>query len=285
MIRTILAAMDNARQNRSLYKEALALASSMRARVVVISVTPEYEGNMNRLFLDNPDQQLKAPFQSILDEAKQYASSLGLSMQTIPRVGKPPVEIVLAARQEQADLILLGCSKRIQVERLLLGSTTLGVIAGSPCDTLLVPEDAEIKFDRILVHVNGGVPETEPAYRQAIKLAASYGSEIHALYVTDIPTDRTFRYGVLGEAEKEGWNILKQFVARCEQFDIPVVAAVRGNSTEQCILSYAADHDINLIVLGYQADSSGVDLFCGNTVEHVASQTVCPILVTRKRQG
>ena len=284
MIRTILAAMDNARQNRSLYKEALALASSMRARVVVISVTPEYEGNMHRLFMDNADQQLKAFSQNILHEAKEYASSLGLSMQTIHRIGKPSVEILLAAQQERADVILLGCSKRMQVERLLLGSTTLGVIANSPCATLLVPEDGEIQFDRILVHVHSG-PETEKVCQQAIDLAASYGSEIHALYVTDIPTDRSFRYGVLGEAEKEGWNILKQFVARCEQLDIPVVAAMRGNITEQCILTYAMEHDINLIVLGYQADASGVDLFCGNMVEHVASRTSCPVLVTRTRQG
>ena len=284
MIRTILAAMDNAWENRSLYKEALALASSMRARVVVISVSPEYEGNMNRLFLDNADRQLEAPLQNVLHEAKQYALSLGLNMQTIHRVGKPRVEIVLAARQEQADLILLGCSKRMQLEKILLGSTTLSVIADSPCDTLLVPEDAEIKFDRILVHVNGSL-EMEPVCREAIDLAVSYGSEVHALYVTDIPIDRSFRYGVLGEAEKEGWNILKEFVARCEQLDIPVIAAMRGNSTEQCILSYAVEQNINLIVLGYQADSSGVDLFCGNTVEHVASRASCPVLVTRIRQG
>jgi hypothetical protein len=79
-VKTILAAMNNSKENRSLFKEALALASSMRARVVLVSVTPEYEGNMNRFFLNDAGRQLKAPFEEILMEAEEYATSLGLSM-------------------------------------------------------------------------------------------------------------------------------------------------------------------------------------------------------------
>ena len=72
-VKTILAAMDNSEENSSLFKEALCLASSMRARVVVVSITPEYEGNMDRLFLDDAGTQFKEPFQKTLREAEEYA--------------------------------------------------------------------------------------------------------------------------------------------------------------------------------------------------------------------
>jgi nucleotide-binding universal stress UspA family protein len=281
-VKTVLAAMNNSQENRSLFKEALALASSMRARVVVVSVTPEYEGNMNRFFLNDADQQLKAPFQEILREADEYATSLGLSMETVHRRGKPDEEICAVAYEVNADLILLGCAKRMQVERMLLGRTTVEVIINSPCDVLLIPEDGELRFDRILAGLDGSAASTEAGLR-AIDIARSYGSELHALYVTNIPTDRSLRYGITRDAEKKGWKILKAFVSQGKEQDIPVIAAIRGNIPEDCLAAYAQEKNIHLIILGSQTDSLGLDMFCGSVVERIVSLTPCPVLVAKMR--
>jgi len=274
--------MNNSQENRSLFKEALALASSMRARVVVLSVTPEYEGNMNRFFLNNADQQLKAPFEEVLRDADEYATSLGLSMQTIHRTGKPDEQICSVAYEINADLVLLGCAQRIQLERMLLGRTTVEVIINSPCDVLLIPEEGELRFARILVGIDGSIGSTEGG-RRAIDIAKSYGSEIHALYVTNIPIDRSLRYGVTREAEQQGWKILKEFVAQAKEQDVSVITAVRGNIPEDCLATYAEDNEIHLIVLGSQTNSMGLDMICGSVVERIVSKTPCPILVAKRR--
>ncbi len=280
-VKTILTAINNSQENRSLFKEALALASSMRARVIAISVTPGYEGNMNRFFLKQAEQQLNEPLQKTLREAKEYATSLGLQMSAVHRTGKPCDEIIAVANEESADLILLGCAKRLQVERMLLGRTTAEVIMNGPCDVLLIPEDAEIRFDKILVGISGSAASIH-AGRRAIDLAATYGGEVHALYVTDIPTDRALRYGVMSDAEKKGWNILKDFVSRGEELDVPVITAVKGNMPEACLVKYAREKDIHLIVLGSKTRSLGFDMFFGSVIEHVTSLAPCPILVTKK---
>lgn len=274
--------MNNSQENRSLFKEALALASSMRARVVLVSVTPEYEGDMNRFFMSDADQQLKAPFEEVLREADEYATSLGLSMQTIHRIGKPGEQICSVAYEIKADLVLLGCAQRIQIERMLLGRTTVEVIINSPCDVLLIPEEGELRFDKILAGIDGSVPSAEAGQR-AIDVAKSYGSEIHALYVTNIPTDRSLRYGVTREAEQQGWKILKEFVAQAKKQDVSVITAVRGNIPEECIVSYAQENEIHLIILGSQTNSMGLSMFCGSVVERIVSMTPCPVLVAKKR--
>jgi nucleotide-binding universal stress UspA family protein len=281
-VKTILAAINNSQENSSLYKEALALASSTRARVVVVAVTPEYEGNMNRFFLRNAEQEFKAPFQEMLKDAEEYASSLGLSIETIHRVGAPDEEICAAAYEVKADLILLGCAKRMQVERMLLGRTTVEVIINSPCDVMLMPENGELRFDKILAGINGSAASTEAGLR-AIDIARSYGSEVHALYVTNIPVDRSLRYGVSREAEKKGWKILKDFVEKGKEQDVPVITAVRGNIPEECLAAYAKEKNIHLIILGSQTESLGFDMFCGSVVERIGSLTTCPVLVTKKR--
>ncbi|MFT5698509.1 MAG: nucleotide-binding universal stress UspA family protein [Desulforhopalus sp.] len=281
-VKTILAAMDNSQDNSALFKEALSLASSLRAQVVVVSITPEYEGNMNRLFINDANNQLKAPFQEILREADEYANSLGLHLQTIHRIGKPYEEIIAVAYEEHADIIMLGCAKRLQVERILSGRNMVEVITHGPCDVLLMPGDKELKFDRILVGIDGS-PASKEAGERALDLAGSYGSEVHALFVTDIAVDSSLRYGVSRDAEKKGWVILKDFIEQGKRRDVSVIASIRGHLIEECLAQYALEKNIHLTILGSQARSLGLDIFCGSVVERIISLTPCPVLVTKKR--
>lgn len=280
-VKTILAAVDNSKENHSLFKEALALASSMRARVVVVSVTPEYGGNMNRFCLSDADHQMRAPLKEVLKEADEYATSLGLSMETIHRTGKPDEQICAVAYEVGADLVLLGCTKRMQVERLLLGRTTAEVIINSPCDVMLIPQNGELRFDRILVGIDSSAESMEAGLR-AIDVAKNYGSEIHALYVTNIPSDRLLRYGVMREAEIKGWNILKEFVDKAKEQDVSVITAVRGNIPAESLVDYVHEKKIHLIILGSHPNPIGMDMLCGSVVERLVSLTPCPVLVTKK---
>lgn len=148
----------------------------MGAKVIVTSVTPGYEGNMNRVFIKNAEQQFEEPLKNLLNEAQEYATSLGLQMNTIHRIGKPSEEITAIAHETKADLILMGCSRRLQFERMLLGRTTIEVIINGPCDVMLIPEDAEVSFEKILVGINGSAESSE-AGRRALELASCYGGK------------------------------------------------------------------------------------------------------------
>lgn len=280
--KTILAAVDTSGTSRSVFKESLVLASSMRAQVVLVAVTPQYEGNTNRFFIKDSRSQFSEPFRKVLKDHADYAASLGLQLRTILRTGKPRDEILAVAAEEKASLIVLGCQKRSQVERMMLGRTTAEIIASGLCDVLLVPEESEIRFNKILVGINGH-PASVEAGERAFDVAGSYGSEVHGLHVIDIPTDRSLRYGVLKDAEQKGRKLLREYAMQGENRDIPVITDMRWDTPEKGLVEYATEKSIQLIVLGSKMDSGLLDMFRESVVEGVASLASCPVLVTRQR--
>jgi len=66
----------------------------------------------------------------------------GTSVQTLVRAGTPLREIVAAAREEKADLIVMGTHGRSGLEHLLVGSVADRVVRTAPCSVLLCSEGA-----------------------------------------------------------------------------------------------------------------------------------------------
>ncbi|SDO64129.1 universal stress protein [Desulforhopalus singaporensis] len=278
--KTILAAMDTTATGRSVFKKALVLGSSMRAKVILVSVTPQYEGNMNRFFIKNAERQFSEPFRKILEEATDYATTLGLDVHTIHRMGHPSHEIVDVALKERANIILLGCAKRNQMARMLLGQTTAEITQNGPCDVLLVPEGAAIQFNKVLVGVNCSQTNAEAAKR-AFEVAESYRSEVHGLYVIDIPPDRSLRYAVQKEAEQQARICLQSFCSQAEQKEIPVFTEITCDTPDKGLVNYARKKNINLIIVGAKSAPKMLDMFWEGVIESIASSCYCPVLVAK----
>lgn len=278
---TILAAVDISQASHLAFKQALVLASSMQAEVVTVAVTPKYEGNMNRLKIQDANWQLDAPFLQCLEDAAEYASSLGIKITTLHRVGQPSEEIVRVAEEVNARFVLLGSPHRSQVERVLLGRTMSKVIADSPCDVLLIPESAEIRFGRILVGVSGTAASLK-AVERALQLSRDYGSQLHGVTAVDVPVENSLRYGVMNEAWQRGVEALEAFTRMAGSMEVPVVTALREERPDKCLLHYTEEKDIHLIVLGAHGHSWVNDLFLDTVIERVASHSPCPVLVVNR---
>ena len=270
MMESILVAVDISRVSQTAFKQALALSSSMRAKLIAVGVTPKYEGNMNRLKIADANRQLSEPFRKSLEDAASYAASLGLEIQTIHRTGEPSEEIVRVAEEEGADLLVLGCEKRSKMEQVLLGGMRTKIISGSPCDVMLVPELSEIRFGKILVGING-TPASKAAGQRALDLAVSYGSEVHAVTAIDIPTDRSLRYGVLKDARQKGFKALEDIVMQGERLELQVLTELQETTPEKCLIGYAQKNDIQHIILGSKGYSGVSDILLGSVVERVAA--------------
>lgn len=92
---------------------------------------------------------LQQSFAALTEDIKQQTStkitaaveSAGLSAHAIDvRRGDPRDEIVKAAEESQADLIVMGSSNGGAINRLLMGSTARGVLDHTPCDVLICRE-------------------------------------------------------------------------------------------------------------------------------------------------
>jgi nucleotide-binding universal stress UspA family protein len=281
MMESILVAVDVSNVSRAAFKQALALSSSMRARLLAVGVTPKYEGNMSRLKIEDANRQLSEPFRKSVEDVASYAASLGFEVQTIHRTGEPSEEIVALAAERGVDLIVLGNAKRSKVELVLFGGLSSKVIAGSPCDVMLVPEMSEIRFGKILVGING-TPASRAAGLRALDLAGSYGSEVHAVTAIDISTEQSLRYGVLKDARQKGFKALDAFTREGERLGLRVVAELQEGSPGKCLTGYAQKKEIQHIILGSKGGYSGVsDSLLGSVVERVAALATCPVQVVK----
>lgn len=75
-------------------------------------------------------------------QAVRLLAQAGLRSEAEVRLGAPAAEIVSAAREWPADVVVIGSRGRTGIERLLLGSVARGVVHSAPCSVLVVPSGA-----------------------------------------------------------------------------------------------------------------------------------------------
>ncbi|MGD9949091.1 MAG: universal stress protein [Desulfobulbus sp.] len=280
-VSTILVAVDPSNASKGTFQQALRMAQFLKAELIAISVTPRYEGNMNRWKISNADAKLSHPFEECLSEMQQMAEEQGQQVRTLHVIGDPVEEIIRAAEAENVGLILMGYPKRSRIERAILGQTTTKVIGYSPCDVLMIPEGAEITFSRIMVGIDGSRYSMEAGQR-ALELAMAFGGEVHALTVLDIPMERSFLYGVLESARQNSFPPLETLIGQGERFGIKVSKEILHGSPSETIVQYSEKHNIDLIVLGTYGRTAMAKILLGSVVERVAMISARPTLVVKR---
>lgn len=280
-IKTILVAIVPTPTGQSTFRQAVRLAASMRAKLVAISIAPRDEGNMHRWKINDGDDEMGKAFQNCLQDAEKVAASHGQSVRTVYRIGDPCEEIVNLAEEEGAGLLIIGSPKRSFVERVLLGGMGAKIVGLSPCNVLIVPENAEVNFARILVGIDGSRHSME-AGQFALELALSYGGEVHALAVLDVPVERSLLYGVLAEAERKNSSALETVTGQGKKLGVPVVTKLGDGSPYVTIMKYSEEQHMDLIVLGSYGRTALTKFLLGSVVERVAALSPLPILVVTK---
>lgn len=281
-MKNFLVALDGSPVSRTVFRAALVLAEKVCARVVAVSVTPEYAGSMNRFCLHEMETCLDGPFIAILDEAKKYAALKNLQIDIFHRRGRVFEEIVNVACEVDACLIILGCARRFQVERMLLGRTMVQVVQAASCDVLMIPEDVEIEFGTILMAVNDSVERGEAEHR-CFEIAQNYGSDVVGFFVIDLPADRLLRYGIVPEAEERAMKVLADFSAYGKEYDVDVTRILRCDSLDRALVKYATEQKIDLIIVEAVKRAGVLEMIGGSPLERLVSNTPCPVLVVHNQ--
>ncbi|SIS00113.1 universal stress protein [Natronorubrum thiooxidans] len=130
-------------------------------------------------------------------------------------------------------------------------------------------------YDRILVPTDGR-PNTERAIEEAIELARVHGASIHALYVinsAEIAPGMEFE-----DLEPIGERAVDHVASQAVEAGVDdVQTTVTHGLRHQAILDYAADHDIDLIVMGRHR---GIERFFRKSVsEQVSREAKTSVLV------
>jgi len=108
--------------------------------------------------------------------ARVEAARPGLAVTTALPTGSPSGALLAAA--EGARVLVVGSARKNRAERIVLGTTSLSVVAHAPCPVVLVPENASTSGDgRVVVGIDGS-EHSRLAFRHALDAAALRGRTV-----------------------------------------------------------------------------------------------------------
>ncbi|MEW6416759.1 MAG: universal stress protein [Nitrospirota bacterium] len=180
---------------------------------------------------------------------------------------EPYEGIVDIAQAEKCDLIILGKKRMGRLERVLMGSVTAKVIGYTLCRVLVVPIDAKLSFEKILIATDGSM-HSDFASEEAIDIAKRCGSNLIILSVAKkdetLPAAKESVDRVREVAEKEG---------------IKVETLIRTGMPHEVIVNTAAQKDVGLMVVGSHGRTGISKLLMGSVTERVIGHAKCAVLV------
>jgi len=136
-ISTVLLATDLTAASDDATQQALDLADSLDARLLVVNVIDPAARNKSGAGVARVDQ-MRAEREPRLLEVVERARAWGVESTYLLWTGEPGKSIVAAADAERADLIVVGTRGLARAGRWLLGSVSDHVVHHAGCPVLVV---------------------------------------------------------------------------------------------------------------------------------------------------
>lgn len=152
----------------------------------------------------------------------------------------------------------------------------------------------DITIRKILVAVDGSKPSLD-ASEQAISLAAKYEADLIAVhvvspgvrydYLEDVITPGlpASLKEVIGLAMEKGQKYLDEVKQKASEskLEVQTEVLIGATSVVKEIVGYAAEHKIDLIVIGTRGISGIKRMLLGSTASGVLSYAHCPVLIVK----
>lgn len=278
----ILVAVDGSDASLHALREAFKISISW---VTVVAVTPFYEGDLRLLGVPKSDRIIREPCDTALALAQEMADEVGALIRPVCERGEPHERIVKLAAAGSRDLIVLGSSGHNLLENLLVGSVTRRVIGFTSKDILVVPPQAAVGWEKILIATDGSAHSRQAADR-ALELAQLQGSQLLVVSVLDFPA------GIRGVAPVARLEFLKicenqvaEVVTRAEALKLQVEGFIMEGVAYTAIAELAQEQQVNLIVMGSHGQTGLMRLLMGRVTERVIGHAPCPVLVVKGKEG
>ncbi len=261
----ILLATDGSSRNERAVKEAIKLAGGAAGKLLALYVV---QANMVMMAEGGEElAQMEKEARAHLDQVKEQATAEGVECETLVHEGEQPYAFIVEEAEKQGvSTIVMGRRGLAGVERLVMGSVTARVIGHAPCKVLVVPSEAKVGFESILLATDGS-EHNQPAVSEALNLARRYGGKLTALSAFTSEADR-----VSAEESVEK-------VVGLAADDVEVEAMAVEGSPASAITNIAEEQGVDLIVLGSHGRTGLSRLLMGSVTETVIGHTDRAVLV------
>ncbi|WP_165228564.1 universal stress protein [Aquisphaera insulae] len=276
VFRTILVAADFSPESRGAFDTACSLAGGGEARLTILHVRPEPQG-----------QGAEDDREAVLDRLREaYVPDRPLATEYRVRHGNPSDVLLIEAAEMRPDLLVMGTHGRTGLGRLLMGSVAEEVLRRASCPVLVRRaaggHDAG-RPPRVIVHPTDFSESSDAALQVARALVREQGATLILLHVIQVLAPPNI--DVPGTVEDP--VLCKQTLqAMCECLDDvdlrrSVTSQLKfGHSTTE-ILQAAEDDRCDLLVMGTHGRTGLGRLLMGSVAEEVLRRASCPVLLIR----
>ncbi len=269
---TLMVCTDGSPASQGAVEAGLVLARRWSCRILLLQVL-EYNPGYASLAMDAIEAWEREAREG-LNAVRDRAAAAGVEAEVLLRRGEAAHRTILAeAEQHRPRLIIMGRRGRSDLAEVLMGGVTARVTAHSPVSVLIVPRDAPLTFQRLLV-ASDGSPCCAPAWRQALALTKAWFCHLLAVHVAPKTAD-------LPEAHR----IIERLRDEADQAGIPLDTLVLHGSPHRAILQAAQARGTDLFILGSHVRSGLTRFFTGSVAQQIIGQARCPVLVVKGRDA
>ncbi len=204
------------------------------------------------------------------DLATQIRKDYGVKVSTLVSTGKVPSEIANIAKENKADLIVMGTQGYSAVEELLIGSNAYRVITRSNIPVMTIRKEADkFGYKNILLPIDSS-PHSRQKVNATIHFASSFAAKVHIL-------------GVLGTDEKNYESkmnvILHQIEELCKDKNVSCSSKIEfvDHRAKQTI-AYGKTINADLIVTMTDQDAELSSVMQGSYNHQLVSHSKIPVL-------
>jgi len=270
----ILLATDGSQDAELAAKTAVNLAKTTGSELHVVTVAPGYPSFDVRV----PEvvEELRRQAQNVLDEQLEKIEQAGGKVaQTHLRIaGEHPGverhlsdEIVEAAEEVGAGLIVMGSRGRGGIRRALMGSVSDSVVRHAHCPVMVVRQEPVLFPTKILVATDRS-REAKLAATTAADLAKSTNSEVHVVHVG------------FEQYRDEAQNELDTEVGMVREAGVTDVHAhLKFGIPDRTIVDLAEEEGVGIIVMGSRGRGGVRRALIGSVSSSVVPHAHCPVLV------
>jgi nucleotide-binding universal stress UspA family protein len=302
----ILCAFDFSELGEEALATACSLVPRLDARLTVLHVIEPVPG------LDLPQPMVEGEEVRVRDDLEHVFERIAAtrlpgrargtpSWELQLRRGRPSLEIPRAARELEADLLVLGARGRTGVSRIWIGSVAESTVRMAACPVLTVrsvrnhaplPKTPLAHVKTILVPTDFSEGAAH-AFEYAALLARRFDARIFLFHASEdatriplvyapqapfpVPLEEV-RRNLLARARRE----LDRFLAERVQDGLNVrPLLIECRSAFRAILWTAQSESADLIVMGTHGRSGLPHLLLGSVAERVLRAAPCPVLTVR----
>jgi universal stress protein E len=267
----ILLATDGSEYSTGAVRAATELARKCGGRVYAMTMAlsnPEYDTLAPHLA-----EQAEQEAQALLEEIQAAARAAGVDCETLLRRGdEPSAEIVSAAEDLQADVIVMGRRGKRGLARLMVGHATAKVVGQARCAVLVVPRAAKLPERRILLATDGS-RYADAAASTAGNLAARCNLPLTVLSVTTPSHSRARR--------EEASAAVERVVAFLRREGLAAEGMLTEGRPDTAIIETAEAQEADLIVVGSHGRSGLERVLVGSVSERVIGGANCAVLAVK----